>query len=811
MPADDVLLDAPVFAEVDTPAADAREWLSVQFSAQARRADPFALSREQLAELAELLSGSWWERVFEDEGGAESAADHLRRGLPPAVRAAAEIPDGGTVLALYLRHLVNEAWELAWDHTLLALAITTVCDAAEPLEQDATTRHAWALLRFLLTEFRVETALLTGRLDAAAEAGRSAAEMAAALLAAADALPGSPARAALIRETSREAVYYATVAACAGAARALMNGQAPEARLTELRRQVDAAKFRPRDLSELRGHLAAWEALEAARARDRLHVHQGRVRIVYPFGIRPSADHDPISLVEALGAAAEDLRRGEDFLGGFAVKEVRSRLDLADVWQGTDTFGRGYRGATIELDALVVRTPGAADPLEVIRPSIQLSQLGNHALVLDIDLVEADAYRVAEAISLASPVYGDLAEISDLLQLTTSSGTALSGLPVVVESLLDGVRTLLDTVHARLHPAAAADTGPKLAARAGSFGVIVTVLAASRVGPEHVVPLTAASELLELWGVQPLIHPLPSGAAGIADWSMYDLDAVTTWPLLHLNRELLAANSNVTLLASFSSPAYAVHEVGSFATFAHTLHGVYQGWQDTVREHAEEIAKLLRTAERLLAKADTLDRAGAHGISARRGVVIDDLERLVRKIERAELALQTFVQSNEATMLFIESPAIVTSPPLRVDLDTVLASNGYSRLRAGYTQAVRDVVGTPLRPLLDVVHRRMQQTYAAQSAALDAERERREHTATVAQEDRDRRVARSFEILGVVFAVIGISGLVSILQEGHPDWDGTISWVLVAAILVAALGCGVALLAWTRTRRPARPTPKERP
>src|SRR5690606_38087603 len=117
---------------------------------------------------------------------------------------------------------------------------------------------------------------------------------------------------------------------------------------------------------------------------------------------------DPISIVDGLAGAAADLRSARRPLSGYPVKEVRSRLDLADVWQGTDTFGRGYRGATIELDVLVVQTPGAADPLEVIRPSIQLSQLGNHALVFDIDLVEAGAHRVAEAISLASPVYGDL-------------------------------------------------------------------------------------------------------------------------------------------------------------------------------------------------------------------------------------------------------------------------------------------------------------------------------------------------------------------------------------------------------------------
>lgn len=806
MPTDDLLLDPPVFAEVDSPAGTARDWLARRFAAQARDTDPAALDPSELIEIAELLSDSWWERVFvagDDDGVAP--ADRLRAVLPAAVRAAAAIPEGSTVLALYLRHLVNEAWELAWDHSLLAVAIHTACDAAalDSPGRDAVTRQAWTLLGFMDREFQVETALLTGRLATVVAATRTAADAAADIVAAIEPLPAGPGRDAVHAEASREATYYGAVAACADAVEEVMRGDRPGLDLDELRRQVAAAGFRPRDASELRGHLASTEAVLEAQDCDRLRVDQGRVRIVYPFGVRTGARHDPISIVDALHAAAVERHRAGGDLEGFTIAEVRSRLDLADVWQGTDTFGRGYRGATILLGSLAVWSPDVAAPLEVIRPSIQLSQLGNHALVFDIDLMGADAYRVAETISLATPVYGDLTEITGLLRLAAGDGPGLPGLPYVVDALLDAMRGLLAAVDAGTGETA-------LAARAGSFGVVVTVLAASRIGPAGVESLANAAELLDLWGVQPLIHPLPSGAAGVVDWAMYDLDAVTTWPLLHLNRELLAANSNVTLLASFTSPAYAVHEVGSFATFAHSLHGVYQGWQDALRAHADEIATLLRSAERLLHKADTLDRVGAHGISARRGIVIDDLDRLVRKIERAELALQAFVQSNEATMLFIESPAIVTSPPLRIDLDTVLASNGYGRLRAGYTQAVRDVVGTPLRPLLDVVHRRMQQAYAAQGAALDAQRERRAREAAEARDRRDRRFARVFELLGVVFAVIGLSGLVSILQEGHPEWDGSVSWLLVAVIVAAAMGCGVVLLAWMRMRR-SGPDQKDRP
>ncbi len=278
----------------------------------------------------------------------------------------------------------------------------------------------------------------------------------------------------------------------------------------------------------------------------------------------------------------------------------------------------------------------------------------------------------------------------------------------------------------------------------------------------------------------------------------YDLDAVRTWPLLHLNSELLASNSNVTLLASFDSPDYAVREVESYIGFAHSLHGMYQGWQDTIRSHVETVAQLLRRAVAVVPEADAAGSGGTDEVSHRRARAIAELDGLVRDIERAELALQAFVQSSDAIMLFIDSPAIVTAPPLRTDLDTILASNGYSRLRDGFTHAVRDVLGTRLQPLLEVVHRRMEQTYAAESARLERERLEAESAA-------NQRTDRVFDVLGIVFTVIGFSGLASVLQAGHPDWDGGVAWWLVVAILVLAGGSGVLLSVLPRLTGRRRP------
>ena len=176
----------------------------------------------------------------------------------------------------------------------------------------------------------------------------------------------------------------------------------------------------------------------------------------------------------------------------------------------------------------------------------------------------------------------------------------------------------------------------------------------------------------------------------------------------------------------------------------------------------------------------------------------------MNRVERTELALQSFVQSNEAIMLFIESPTIVTSPPLRVDLDTVLRSNGYTRLRDGFTRAVRDVLGTRLQPLLEVVHRRMEQAFAAEQALQV--REQREHQAAMEElrEARERRNSRLLELLGAVFAVVGFAGLASVLQAGHPEWGAAEAWVLFAAVLGLAALTGAVLAAVTRAGRRSR-------
>jgi hypothetical protein len=313
----------------------------------------------------------------------------------------------------------------------------------------------------------------------------------------------------------------------------------------------------------------------------------------------------------------------------------------------------------------------------------------------------------------------------------------------------------------------------------------VTIERASRDDAGVRTPLASAREFSGLWGAQPLLHPLPAGASGVADWAMYDVEGVHRFELLHLNDEILAANSNVTLLASFRSPDYAVSEIESFIAFAHSMHGMYESWQSRVRDHAERISGLLTEVERLLTDVDAVSSGNDYVAQQE---VTDRLGDLVRVIERAELELQAFVQSKQAIMLFVESPAIVSSPALRVDLDTVLESNRYRLLREGFERAVRDVLGSRLQPLLDVCHRRIERI-------LDDR-----------QTMRDRRTESVERVLGIILAVIGISGMASLLQEGF-GLRGEITWWFIVVILVVAVAIGVIMILMSRRARGRHPQP----
>lgn len=164
----------------------------------------------------------------------------------------------------------------------------------------------------------------------------------------------------------------------------------------------------------------------------------------------------------------------------------------------------------------------------------------------------------------------------------------------------------------------------------------------------------------------------------------------------------------------------------------------------------------------------------------------DALQESLADIERAELTLQRFLQSTQATMLFIESPSLVTSASLRIDLDTVLAATRYQALRDSFEMAKNEVLGHRLQELLDIVSRRV-------TGRIEQERAR--------QTEKSRRL---LDAVLVGIGVIGISGLLSMLQAGFALGELPTTAMVVA---LAALAVLFIFMSWRNSgRRRRKPT-----
>lgn len=777
---DDERLAAALSALHGGDGRPAQQWLAECFRDSRPDGSP-GLAEEQLERLARLEGEIQWGNDWSAEKDAE-----LRALFPAAIAATGLRRHAPAVFALYLRHICEVAWELTSDHStmnrVIGLASEVWAEQAPALglveAEQAEADACYGLLGFLGEEFAVESALFTGALDVIEQAvlhghDRVVAVSAAAAAAASQGEGTSVVGVAVAEEAHRELVYFNCVRTAILATRDYLARRT--ATVAPAIAEIEAALAGPElvgiDASEIRSYLTALEELEAAADRDWLRVDEGRLIVLYPFGLRSPRSDTSQRVVE------EAVEHGADWaLGGLDV-ESASRLELSDAWQGFDSLGRGYGGAQLLLPDLELRTSGGR--VQRIAASVQLSQLGNHMVRFELPLAAAGPSEIAELATAANPIYGDLAEMGGALVLVRADEA--EGAPTRWSRLSDAAQAIIADVAE--HYRKGTRSALSVSKRPGMFSVIAVVdraTAFAGIGDPAGRPVEDARALPGLFGAQPLLHPVPAETTSFADWASYDLDAVLHQRLLTLNQELLVSNANTVLLASFRSPSYRIGTVLSYLEFAHSLQGMYAGWQEEVAQHAQAIAQQLDDVDRLLA-VDVRESAGQKEA--------DELREVLVRIEHAELALQRFVQSNQAMALFIESPALVTSTPLRVDLDAALATSDYRELQAAFDHAKNEVLGNRLQQLLELCQRRI-------AEQVEAERVRQTASAR-----------RLLEAVGIGIAIIGLSGVVSILQAGYSiQGEGSL---LLVGVLIGLAGL-FALLSWWTTREVIRQAERRR-
>jgi hypothetical protein len=735
-----------------------------------------------------------------------------------AFSAAVRVPYAAPLLALYLKHECEEAWEVSWWHEPMRLTIDAARAAwaargASAGRTDAVlTEAALACLAVVENELLVETAAATASATrhaalaqataAAASAARGRAEDALARLGGDEAASGIL---EYVRDCGeREERYYHAVAAAArafsGHFKDGSGGDELDTAIGELLAAEEHRLIGEIDRSELRAHRSSLEILAAARERPRLRVDHGTVTYIYPFGLRGrKTSCPPGDFVQAFRNYAARWS-----LAGLPVQRVRRNLLLNDMWKGDDPHGRQHRGTEAMLPDLVVPDPDGGEVRLTV--ALRLCELGNHYLRLTAEVEDAAPPALYAAMLRPAPEFGDLEE----LDLGVTAADRI-GAPRTWSCLAEFSTAVIDDLARRL----AAELGRKAehrglkvehSGRPGLYHVLVTIQRASGVYPDgEARPLQSGEDLRELLGVEPVWHPVRHGVSAIGEWLRYPVDPELAVPHPAFTGDLLVRTANSTLLGLFGSPDYMVGAVTEAAEFVATLDGLFAAWQQELSAYYRRIDGLLREMIRELEGMQPQDATAEE--------LLEKAHRALHILEPEQLRLHQFVMASRRTLMFLSSPSLVTSPVMRVTLDRLMEAAGFDRLRTEFEGMIEEVLGGRLSTLVDTSVRRRQELHNAEAdkqraRERDEQEERRRQAAARRAEERvkqdeDRRNAekreqrqrRHAEILLAAMAGVGFAGVFQLIQAGL---DHHMSHALVFALGTVLVS---AVVAWWVSRK----------
>lgn len=702
------------------------------------------LGADDRAVLRELIEGVWWSTRTSAQS-RESSAAVVARAVKRAAGSPAAVP-----LALYIRLVCEAAWELTWDHQPLLTLLATAEHAwtSTPPTTGSEEHLALQAMLALRGELVLESACSTGDLAVAADRARALANLLAGLAVEAAALTSSDSAGHLIEMFEDRQHYAEAVGLAARTALHALTGGAlePEHGAAVLAQLAASESFfvaaddedvsDHASLSEIRAHRAAVESVLAAGDRDWLRVDDGTVVCLFPFGLRHA---EQATIVETVKAHAAGWSLGGQPLDNHPT----SLLLIDDCWRGDDPLQRRYDGTQLDLPPLQL-PPLGSQPVEA-RVTMLISQLGNHCLRVEIPLVGALPHEVAARVWTAAPEYGHLGELERPLRFVGGSGPA-EGWP----RLAAFAKSVLDDLTAAL---ATSDLGAVgLSWRPGMFHVVTTLRQASALPGGRAAEartIEDARELPDLFGAQPLCHPLPAGLGSVAPWTRYHASTGTTLHCAGLTDDIVHVTENHTLLASFSSADYMVATVAQAVEFVVSLEGMFAAWQD-------ELSDFYLGLRPHLQRLDAADEDDPD---------LDDLQRILSDLQRRQLRLRQFLTSARVNLLFIAAPALVTSPVMRRTVSDLLALSTVWQQRSEFTDNAGQALTDRVTDLIESWTRRKEEKV----------------------EKRNRLLVNT---LLAVLAGIGISGVLAMVQEGFAV-TGWGSATLVALVLVIAALVGV--------------------
>lgn len=715
--------------------------------------EPLGVDADDRAHMRELVEGVWW-----SGGEGDGGRRHTEEVVARCVRAAAGT-ETAPLLALYIRVVCETAWDLTWDHGPMR-GVLTAARAAWPLgTAGGEERLAVEAMSLLTEELALESAVATSDPGHVATAAGRARRSLDAAGADAESLPPGPVQAHLLDLLTDRRRYVAAVETAAVAARDVLAGgpddldRAIEA-LREAERhfaaQPDGEPGDHGSLSELRAHRSSLERLVDARTDEWLRVDEGTVMALYPFGLRHDDQAQVVSLVKEHADGWS--------LGSVTLDNSPTGLLLVDdVWRGEDPLRRRFEGTQLDLPDLLLTDPEGEELLRA-EVSLVLSQLGNHYLRVVMPLERCRPDRIGALVWMAAPEYGDLTELGHRWRLEGADGGGWG-------RLSDVATTVLADLTAQLTRCPGLD-GVTLSFRPGMYHVVTTVRQASVLPggrDDEARVLDDAPRLPHLFGAEPVCHPVPPGVGAVVSWSRYAAPAGTRVVTPALTDEYLLVSVNHTLLASFSSPDYMVATLGQAAEFVASLEGMFAAWQDELSHFHLELAPHL-------SRLDVLSRGA--------DVKAQDYDTVLHDLERRQLRLRKFLTSARVSLLFISSPALVTSPVMRETITRLLDLNRVWGQRTDFTEAAGQALADRLSDLIETWSRRR-------------------------EEEREQRNRLRIDTLLAVVAGIGISGVLALVQAGY-GMRAYGSTVLALMVLVLAGLVGYLSYRFSRSGDPAR-------
>ena len=675
------------------------------------------------------------DRAVGGPGELDDAEATLRRAL------AARAGDGELrlLLAAYVYSRCLDEWERTDEYERIEMALGALggAIAGTPGAGDAPELlgAVLALSRCMGDAMQCENALSC---SCCVELGRRAEGVvgqATEVLASIDRLgDGAPELVELVRaDATTQARYFQNVRRVAAAVEGFVTRDAPGPEQLDglLQELLTAEQEEPLKgdvfASELRAHRAALQAINDNAGRDRLRVNEAELAYIFPFALVDPSSRRPLALEDIEDEVRDGARRWTLGASGVVPADVLD-LDLTDLWQGTEEAPVTYRGLTIRLPGLAVRTT-ADDDLGEVAAEIRLTSFGNHHLrIRPPPLADAGLHELNQALRRGSESMGH--------EVLT-----IDGQPIAHGRLADYADEVIHGLAAHL---ATADGSPGAEAVREHDASFHVVLNAPFLSIQHALqaPTPADAQSLQgAFGISLLMRPIRQMATALEEWARYPPGSLEERNLIEgigYEGDLLLMTTNTTVLHMPATPDWMVREYVEMVEFVASLPPLLMVWRRWAARESSDLADFL--------SGDGGPPESTEGRSER----LDEREFEVLATESAIRARLADAASSE----------LFHRRAYRDLLDRLYRAAGLRKME------------DDLRQQLDVLARQRQRLSAlierhAESDRRERDEQRRDEQRRDAQ--RNERVERS---LNFVLAIVAAASLAELFSWVNDAWGG---------------------------------------